>query len=397
MENNKNECQYCKKTFKKDIYLAKHQKNAKYCVIIQKKIAEKEVEKSIQNLQTVKEEINDEIRDLLNTNGDLIVNNSGELEKNKIDEIHSIYLLAENDKILVENEYNLQVSIILEKGDIKHNLEEYYTLEKSKICKLQDIYSQFENKKLEIQKKYDSVILEEKLYEEEEKFKDKKDTWKESFKKIKIKELENTFEKIKNKIIILVDDVKDIENIEEILNNKIFKINKFLEFNDNISEEKNEDDAKDSNSNISEEKNEDDVKESNSNISYDSSQNSKNNLKKRKQKFKRENEDTENKLLYHLILLLQDQKINNETLMYIVVELMKYMNNYQIKGKDKKNSILFILKNFINTNNNDISNKEDILIFIDKFLDEFVNIISAISDKKIRIKQKASCFIPLFF
>ena len=386
MENNKNECQYCKKTFKKDIYLAKHQKNAKYCVIIQKKIAEKEVEKSIQNLQTVKEEINDEIRDLLNTNGDLIVNNSGELEKNKIDEIHNVYLLAENDKILVENEYNLQVSTILEKGDIKHNLEEYYTLEKSKISKLQDIYSQFENKKLEIQKKYDSVILEEKLYEEEEKFKDKKDTWKESFKKIKIKELENTFEKIKNKIIILVDDVKDIKNIEEISNNKIFKVNEFLEFNDNISEEKNEDDVEESI-----------FKDSNSNISYDSLQDSKINPKKRKQKFKRENEDTENKLLYHLILLLQDQKINNETLMYIVVELMKYMNNYQIKGKDKKNSILFILKNFINTNNNDISNKEDILIFIDKFLDEFVNIISAISDKKIKIKQKTSCFFPLCF
>ena len=386
MENNINECQYCKKTFKKDIYLAKHQKNAKYCVIIQKKIAEKEVEKSIQNLQTVKEEINDEIRDLLNTNGDLIVNNSGELEKNKIDEIHNVYLLAENDKILVENEYNLQVSTILEKGDIKHNLEEYYTLEKSKISKLQDIYSQFENKKLEIQKKYDSVILEEKLYEEEEKFKDKKDTWKESFKKIKIKELENTFEKIKNKIIILVDDVKDIKNIEEISNNKIFKVNEFLEFNDNISEEKNEDDVEESI-----------FKDSNSNISYDSLQDSKINPKKRKQKFKRENEDTENKLLYHLILLLQDQKINNETLMYIVVELMKYMNNYQIKGKDKKNSILFILKNFINTNNNDISNKEDILIFIDKFLDEFVNIISAISDKKIKIKQKTSCFFPLCF
>ena len=184
----------------------------------------------------------------------------------------------------------------------------------------------------------------------------------------------------------MVDDVKDIKNIEEISNNKIFKVNEFLEFNDNISEEKNEDDVEESI-----------FKDSNSNISYDSLQNSKINPKKRKQKFKRENEDTENKLLYHLILLLQDQKINNETLMYIVVELMKYMNNYQIKGKDKKNSILFILKNFINTNNNDISNKEDILIFIDKFLDEFVNIISAISDKKIRIKQKTSCFFPLCF
>ena len=349
-------------------------------------MAEKEVEKSIQNLQTVKEEINDEIRVLLNTNGDLISNNSGELEKKKIDEIHSIYLLFENDKILLENQYNFQVSTLLEKGDIKNNLEEYYTLEKSKISKLQDIYSQFENKKSEIQKKYDSIILEEKLYEEEEKFKDKKDTWKEPFKNLKIKELETTFEKIKNKIIILVDDVKDIENIPEISNNKIFKINEFLELNDNISEEKNENDTK-----------EPIFKDNNSHISDDSLQNSKNNSKKKKQKFKRENEDTENKLLYHLILLLQDQKINNETLMYIVIELMKYMNNYQIKGKDKKDSILFILKNFINTNNHDISNKEDILIFIHKFLDEFINIISAVSDKKIRIKQKKNCFFPLCF
>ena len=395
MENN-HVCKYCKKIFKKEIYLIKHQKNAKYCVIIQKKIAEKEVEKSIKNLQTVKEEINIEISDLLNLNGDLITNNSEELENKKIDEIHSMYLIFENDKIQIENEYNLQVYTLLDKGNIKHNLEEYYTIEKIKISKLQNIYSEFENKKSEIQKKYDSIILEEKLYEEEEKFKDKKDTWKEAFKNVEIKKLEVTFEKIKNEIIRLVDDVNDIENIDKIFNNKIFKINNFLEFDD-------DDDDDISSKNI--------IKtiDINYDVSDNSSENSKNikdnsqvfdnssiNTKKKK-KIKRENEETENKLLYHLILLLQDQKINNETLMYIVVELMKFMNNYQIKGKDKKNSILFILKNFINTNNNDINNKEDILIFVDKFLNEFVNIISAIGDKKIRIKQKNNCFLPLCF
>ena len=112
---------------------------------------------------------------------------------------------------------------------------------------------------------------------------------------------------------------------------------------------------------------------------------------------KRENEEVENKLLYHLVLLLQDQKINNETLMYIIVELMKHMNNYQIKGQDKKSCILFILRNFINTNNGDIVNKEDIKIFTDKYLEEFINIVSALSDKKIRIKLKKNCFIPLCF
>ena len=83
--------------------------------------------------------------------------------------------------------------------------------------------------------------------------------------------------------------------------------------------------------------------------------------------------------------------------MYIVVKLMKYMNTYQIKGRDKKDSILFVLKNFINTNEDDINNKEDILMFIDKFLVEFINIISAISDKKIVIKQKKRCFFRLCF
>ena len=98
-----------------------------------------------------------------------------------------------------------------------------------------------------------------------------------------------------------------------------------------------------------------------------------------------------------MILLLQDQKISNNTLMYIIIELMKHMNNYSIKGKDKKECILFILKNFVNTNNRDISNKEDILLFIDKFLDNFIDIISLISDKKIRIKIKRNCFLPICF
>ena len=391
MEINKNECQYCKKVFKKDIYLTKHQKNAKYCVIIQKQIAEQEVEKSIQNLQTVKEEINVEIQDLINVNGDLIESNSTELQKKKIDEIHSIYLEFENDKICIENEYNLEVSKVLNKGGIKNNLEEYYNLEKIKISKIQSIYTEFENKKIEIQNKYDSIILEEILYEEEERFKDKKDTWKESFKDLKIKELENVFEIIKTKTIQLINDIKDVKNIDEIYNNNIFKINELLNLDideNKVRKELEKDVIIEENSIIS--------KDSSSNI-YDTNSENSNSNKKKKQKIKRENEDTENNLLYHLILLLQDQKISNNTLMYIIIELMKHMNNYSIKGKDKKECILFILKNFVNTNNRDISNKEDILLFIDKFLDNFIDIISLISDKKIRIKIKRNCFLPICF
>ena len=240
------------------------------------------------------------------------------------------------------------------------------------------MYLEFETKKKEVQDKYNSIIQEEKQYEEEEKLKNN-NIWKEVLKTEKLKQLEDTFELIKKKVITIIDTTEDIKNISEILTNKIFKLNDILELNHQ---------AKIETTHI----------KNNTKVECDNTfSKSETQDKTKKQRLKRENEEVENKLLYHLVLLLQDQKINNETLMYIIVELMKHMNNYQIKGQDKKSCILFILRNFINTNNGDIVNKEDIKIFTDKYLEEFINIVSALSDKKIRIKLKKNCFIPLCF
>lgn len=409
------ECKFCKKNFKKENYLAKHQKSAKYCIIIQKKIAEEEVDKTIKNLQNVKEGIKDEIQELINITGDLIENNSVNLEKKKVDEIHAKYLEFENDKMLIENEYNIHLSDLLDKDNIKNNIEEYYDIEKIKIDKIQELYSIFEKEKNEIKNKYDNIILEEKLYEEEEKYKNKKNEWKDNLKNNKIKELENSFEIIKNRMIDLIDTITDIEdaNAIEIFNNKIFKIDELLELDthnneinidvkdENIEKIDKEDGNLDivvnnvENTNILCEKSSD-SKEFSSDIDSDISANTNKNNKK-KQRIKRENEVIENKLLYHLILLLQDQKINNDTLLYIIIELMKHMNNYQIKGEHKKSSILFILRNFVNTNGDDINNIQDIKLFIDKYLEEFINIVSALTDKKILIKPKKTCFFPICF
>ena len=376
METTNNvECRYCKKTFKKDSYLAKHQKTAKYCIIIQKKIAEKDIEDSIQNLMNAKESINKELNDLEEVNE---FNNLEELEKKKIDEIHSLYLDFEKEKINIENEYKSKAASIIDNINIQNNLEEYYNLDKIKIKKLNDMYLEFETKKKEVQDKYNSIIQEEKQYEEEEKLKNN-NIWKEVLKTEKLKQLEDTFELIKKKVITIIDTTEDIKNISEILTNKIFKLNDILELNHQ---------AKIETTHI----------KNNTKVECDYTfSKSETQDKTKKQRLKRENEEVENKLLYHLVLLLQDQKINNETLMYIIVELMKHMNNYQIKGQDKKSCILFILRNFINTNNGDIVNKEDIKIFTDKYLEEFINIVSALSDKKIRIKLKKNCFIPLCF
>jgi len=376
METTNNvECRYCKKTFKKDSYLAKHQKTAKYCIIIQKKIAGNDIEDSIQNLMIAKDSINKEIDEMEDINVSTL-NNLEELEKKKIDEIHSLYLNFEKEKISIENEYNSNTSSFMSNNNIHNSLNDYYNLDKIKILKLHNIYTEFENKKKEVQDKYDNIIQEEKQYEEEEKRKNDS-IWKEVLKTEKLKQLEDTFELIKNKIITIIDTAEDIKNISEILTNKIFKLNDILELNEetNTIPVKNIVNVKD---NIPNEFRED-------------------NNKNKKQRLKRQNEEIENKLLYHLVLLLQDQKINNDTLMYIIVELMKHMNNYQIKGQDKKSSILFILRNFINTNNGDIINKEDIKIFTDKYLEEFINIVSALSDKKIRIKLKKNCFLPICF
>ena len=254
----------------------------------------------------------------------------------------------------------------------------YYFYDKIKIKKLNDMYLEFETKKKEVQDKYNSIIQEEKQYEEEEKLKNN-NIWKEVLKTEKLKQLEDTFELIKKKVITIIDTTEDIKNISEILTNKIFKLNDILELNHQ---------AKIETTHI----------KNNTKVECDNTfSKSETQDKTKKQRLKRENEEVENKLLYHLVLLLQDQKINNETLMYIIVELMKHMNNYQIKGQDKKSCILFILRNFINTNNGDIVNKEDIKIFTDKYLEEFINIVSALSDKKIRIKLKKNCFIPLCF
>ena len=358
MEINYYICQYCKKKFKKESYLSKHQKNTKYCLTIQqKKENEKELEYTIQNLQNAKDGLNNEIMDIIVDNHDeIITDKTDELEKIMTDEVHDAFLDFESKKILIEDEYNTKLSLLLS-NNLKNNMGEYYDTEKNKINKLQEMFLLFEKNKIDIEEKYNNLIL-----EEEEK---DNNTWKEELKKEKLKDLENKFNLYKDKIINLIDEAKDIDNISDSVN-KIFV---------------------DTNTELKEKQPPNKILES---VSH-------NNITYKSHKIKSINEDMENKLLYHLVVLLQDQQINTNTLMYIIVELMRFMNNYDIEGEDKKSSIMYILEKFVDSNEEYIENKEDIKKFIYTFSSEFINIISAISDKKIRIKIKKSCFFPLCF
>lgn len=326
------ECEYCKNKFKKEAYLSKHQKNTKYCLSIQEKNKNSQDEREVEEFEPIK------------------INIVSDLEKKRLNEIHESFLEFEDSKLKLENEYNTNISNILEKQDLKNNIDEYYSIEKNKINKLQNLYSLFEKNKLSIEEKYENLILEENK------------NWKEELKEEKIKELESNFDLIKNKINNLIDISEDIDDTQDILNQFIFNLNEHLNLNESETESEGED---------------------------------------KKLTYVEDNyipnKDIENKLLYHLIVLLQDQKLNKDTLMYIIVELMKYINNFNIKGKEKKSYILYILRNFIDTNEDDIENKEDMKSFLTIFSNDFIDIISAISDKKIRIKLKTSCFFPLCF
>ena len=349
MEINYYICQYCKKKFKKESYLSKHQKNTKYCLTIQqKKENERELENTIQNLQNAKVGLNNEIMEIIVDNQDEIINNkTDELEKMMIDEVHDAFLEFENKKILVEDEYNSHLSLLLN-NNLKNNMGEYYETEKNKINKIQEMYFLFEKNKLDIEEKYNNLILQEEQKDD--------NTWKEELKKDKLKDLEDKFNSYKDKIINLIDEAKVIDDVK-----------------DAFVEPKDENPCNKILDSVSH------------NITYKS------------YKIKSIDEDMENKLLYHLVVLLQDQQINTDTLLYIIVELMRFMNNYDIKGEDKKSSIMYILEKFVDSNEDYIENKEDIKKFIYTFSNEFINIISAISDKKLRIKVKKSCFFPLCF
>lgn len=348
------ECEYCKNKFKKETYLLKHQKNAKYCLSIQKG-----KEKLLKEVQVVQSDI------------------ISELEKKKLNEIHDSFLEFENNKLELENEYNTNISNILEKQNLKNNIEEYYSIEKNKIDKLQELYALFEKNKFSIEEKYQNLILEENK------------NWKDDLKKEKIKELESSFDLIKNKINNLIDTSEDVDKAQDTLNQFIFNLNEYLTLNETEVSEVSEVVVSEGVTEISEVV----VSEGKSEVS----ETEVSEAEVSEVDYTPPNNDVENKLLYHLIVLLQEQKLSKDNLLYIIVELMKYINNFDVKGTDKKSFILYILRNFIDTNEDEIQNKEDMKRFLTIFSNDFVDIVSAISDKKLRIKLKKSCFFPLCF
>jgi len=102
-------------------------------------------------------------------------------------------------------------------------------------------------------------------------------------------------------------------------------------------------------------------------------------------------ESVDNKLFYHLKLLLSVDSINISTnIVYIVTELMKFVDNFDLAGKDKKSVIINTIHKYLL----DANTEKNIDYIINTICPELVDILISIDKRKIKIKQKMNCFIP---
>jgi hypothetical protein len=103
------------------------------------------------------------------------------------------------------------------------------------------------------------------------------------------------------------------------------------------------------------------------------------------------------KILSHIKLFMSEKYISSKNILYIIVELMKFIENFNIKNLDKKQIVIYSLKKFINLNGDSVIEPDEILLFINKFISDLIDISISIDNKKIRIKYKnKSCFVPIF-
>ena len=99
----------------------------------------------------------------------------------------------------------------------------------------------------------------------------------------------------------------------------------------------------------------------------------------------------ENKIYNHLKIILSSKSINANNIIYIVTELMKFIEIFRIKGVDKKTIILATLRKFLT---DEKYTDEQIDFIIDIICKELIDILISIDKRKITIRKNFSCFIP---
>ena len=78
-------------------------------------------------------------------------------------------------------------------------------------------------------------------------------------------------------------------------------------------------------------------------------------------------------------------------LIYIITELMKFVENFNLEGLDKKTLIIISIKKFLLNENIGTS---EIDVILDTICPELIDILLLVDKRKIIIRRKIRCFIP---
>jgi hypothetical protein len=372
-------CEFCNNSFK-DTYLSKHKKTAKYCIEIQKS---KNVNITL-NDDTNKEEENTndndvtQIDDILNLN-EKIFNMENNIKniyenlkiKDDISETAIEYIYRMNKIQNMLEIQNVKINEIINKNIIKSSDE---------IVSTQPIFEQNILKKIDQSTQVDFEIENIKFGNEisTSDFKNSKSYTDESNIKITRSEKETSVQQVQ-----IPDNELNLDN-NIILDKELNKLNQQI-----IIPDKESDTNKSFNSiQILNENNiktpvNDTSDEDNSFLSVSE------NLTDDE---KREFDEIEKQLFHHLKLVLGDKKLDISNIINIVIDLMKFIDYFNIVNKNKKEIILYTIKKYFNQiDYNEIHNQ-----FFD-VLPSIIDMFISIDKKKIKIrKPKFSCMFPIF-
>jgi hypothetical protein len=104
-----------------------------------------------------------------------------------------------------------------------------------------------------------------------------------------------------------------------------------------------------------------------------------------------EKNEIEDKILYHLKLITLSTMDISTNIILIVTELMKFIDNYNLKGIEKKNIILSTIGKFLEDEN--YPNKDYI---INTICPELIDILVSVDKRKIMIRRNVSCLSSCF-
>ncbi len=98
------------------------------------------------------------------------------------------------------------------------------------------------------------------------------------------------------------------------------------------------------------------------------------------------------KIDYQLRLTTAMNNISpTKNIIFIITELMKYIDNFDLSGEDKKNIIISSIENFLR---NEKINEQDVNFITKTVCPELIDILISVDKRNITIKKKISCVFP---